>query len=65
MSTAYYINKPITAAESITIRNSGTLTFNVPNLNTAMLKSTTIDGFIYLHGRTNATTVDISAYWSK
>lgn len=51
----------ITAAESITIRNSGTLTFNVPNLNTAMLKSTTMDGFIYLHGRTNATTVDISS----
>lgn len=51
----------ITAAESITIRNSGTLTFKVPSLNTAALKSTTMDGFIYLHSTTNAATVDISS----
>lgn len=53
--------KSITAKDSITIRNSGTLTFKVPYLNTAALKSTTMDGFIYLHGRTNAATIDVSS----
>lgn len=51
----------ITATESITIINSGTLTVKVPYLNTAALKATTMDGFIYLHGRTNAATIDVSS----
>lgn len=53
--------KSITAEESITIRNHGTLTFKVPYLNTTKLTSTTMDGFIYLHGSTNANTIYVSS----
>ena len=55
------VGESISAAESITIRNSGTLTFKVPRFNTRMLKSATMDGFIYLHGRTNASIVEVSS----